>query len=109
MPIVSTARLRIPTETSELELPLGLDFSPPENKNSPPATAKFSSNLAAELAEFRDFGEATRQLTTVASTFAGLRVEVPAYVNEYWTARQRQASSLHEVSYRACFKPQLPR
>jgi hypothetical protein len=34
---------------------------------------------------------------------------VPAFVNEFWTARQRQASSLHEVSYRACFKPQLPR
>src|SRR6185503_8230163 len=29
--------------------------------------------------------------------------------NEYWTAKQRQASSLHEISYRACFKPQLPR
>ncbi|MGH2567789.1 MAG: DNA methyltransferase, partial [Bacteroidota bacterium] len=28
---------------------------------------------------------------------------------EYWTSRQRQASSLHEISYRACFKPQLPR
>ncbi len=28
---------------------------------------------------------------------------------EFWTARQRQASSLHEVSYRACYKPQLPR
>ncbi len=34
---------------------------------------------------------------------------VPAFVNEFWTARQRQASSLQEVSYRACFKPQLPR
>ena len=29
-------------------------------------------------------------------------------VNEYWTSGQRQASSLHEISYRACFKPQLP-
>ncbi|MCU0453151.1 MAG: site-specific DNA-methyltransferase [Bacteroidetes bacterium] len=28
---------------------------------------------------------------------------------EFWTAGQRKASSLHEVSYRACFKPQLPR
>ena len=28
--------------------------------------------------------------------------------SEFWTARQRQASSLHEISYRACFKPQLP-
>jgi len=34
---------------------------------------------------------------------------VTRYVNEFWTSRQRQASSLHEVSYRACFKPQLPR
>ncbi len=25
-----------------------------------------------------------------------------------WTSGQRQACSLHEVSYRACFKPQLP-
>lgn len=28
---------------------------------------------------------------------------------ELWTARQRQAASLHEISYRACYKPQLPR
>jgi DNA modification methylase len=34
---------------------------------------------------------------------------VPRYTGEFWTARQRQAHSLHEVSYRACFKPQLPR
>lgn len=27
---------------------------------------------------------------------------------EFWTARQRQGHSLHEISYRACFKPQLP-
>ena len=31
------------------------------------------------------------------------------YINEYWTAKQRQASSIHEISYRACFKPQLPK
>jgi hypothetical protein len=34
---------------------------------------------------------------------------VPRYTGEFWTAKQRQAHSLHEVSYRACFKPQLPR
>jgi hypothetical protein len=33
---------------------------------------------------------------------------IPYFVNEYWTAGQRQAHSLHEVSYRACFKAQLP-
>lgn len=35
--------------------------------------------------------------------------KIPKYTNEFWTSRQRQAHSLHEVSYRACFKPQLPR
>ena len=34
---------------------------------------------------------------------------IPRYLNEFWTSRQRQASPLHEISYRACFKPQLPR
>jgi len=33
---------------------------------------------------------------------------IPIYINEFWTSKQRQASSLHEISYRACFKPQLP-
>jgi len=32
----------------------------------------------------------------------------PYWTGEFWTARQRQAHALHEVSYRACFKPQLP-
>lgn len=32
-----------------------------------------------------------------------LRVE-----KELWTSKQRQGNSLHEVSYRACFKSQLP-
>ena len=34
--------------------------------------------------------------------------KIPKYINEFWTAKQRQANSLHEISYRACFKPQLP-
>jgi len=36
-------------------------------------------------------------------------IVVPWFINEYWTARQRQAASIHEISYRACFKAQLPR
>jgi DNA modification methylase len=35
--------------------------------------------------------------------------EVPRYEGEFWTSRQRQSSSLHEVSYRACFKAEVPR
>ena len=53
---------------------------------------------------FCEFGQPTRQIVTLSG--AG---STPTFVNEFWTARQRQASSLHEVSYRACFKPQLPR
>ena len=29
-------------------------------------------------------------------------------VDEFWTAKQRAGHSLHEISYRACYKPQLP-
>lgn len=35
--------------------------------------------------------------------------KVTRYINEFWTSRQRQSSSIHEISYRACFKAQLPR
>jgi hypothetical protein len=35
--------------------------------------------------------------------------EIETFTNEFWTAKQRAAHSLHEISYRACFKPQLPR
>jgi len=34
---------------------------------------------------------------------------ISKFTGEFWTPKQRQASSLHEISYRACFKPQLPR
>jgi DNA modification methylase len=33
---------------------------------------------------------------------------VPVFSNEFWTSGQRLSHSLHEVSYRACFKSQLP-
>lgn len=33
----------------------------------------------------------------------------PSLARAFWTARQRQAANLHEISYRACYKPQLPR
>lgn len=36
-------------------------------------------------------------------------VKINKYINEYWTSKQRQSSSIHEISYRACFKAQLPR
>ncbi|MYF97737.1 site-specific DNA-methyltransferase, partial [Candidatus Poribacteria bacterium] len=35
-------------------------------------------------------------------------VSVPIEVDEFWTAKQRAGHSIHEISYRACYKPQLP-
>lgn len=43
------------------------------------------------------------------SEVVGEGERIPRLSREFWTSRQRQASSLHEVSYRACYKPQLPR
>lgn len=57
-----------------------------------------------ELRGFTEFGKAT--VETVLNQ-GGSRV--PVFTNEFWTSRQRAANSLHEISYRACFKPQLPR
>ncbi|MFZ3582121.1 DNA methyltransferase [Loktanella sp. DJP18] len=64
--------------------------------------AQFSDDAESFLADilsFREFGEAT-----VSKTLDG----IPYFLNEFWTAGQRQAHSIHEVSYRACFKAQLP-
>lgn len=63
-----------------------------------------SELLEAELRTFAEFGETTRELTRKIEG-----TEIPYFVNEFWTSKQRAAHSLHEVSYRACFKPQLPR
>lgn len=46
---------------------------------------------------------------TAVLEFPDPEFDIPVFVNEFWTSRQRAAHSLHEVSYRACFKPQLPR
>lgn len=56
-------------------------------------------DLASELQSFSFNGD---------QTIVEHRKGVPYFFNEFWTARQRQAHSIHEVSYRACFKPQLP-
>ncbi len=64
-----------------------------------------SDVLEQELAGFDEFGKQTIKEFLSVDGFG----KVPVFINEFWTAKQRQASSLHEVSYRACFKPQLPR
>ena len=88
------------SDAATLELPLGY---------LPAAEPIRYLSLGDELTAFREFGQATRMLATAFPGTNGQAREVPTYVNEFWTARQRQASSLQEISYRACFKPQLPR
>jgi hypothetical protein len=75
----------------------------------PPTPTERIVPLPEELAGFRQFGKSTVQLTTTVVRADGGKASVPAFVNEFWTSKQRAASRLHEISYRACFKPQLPR
>lgn len=58
-----------------------------------------STDILDQIRAFSGFGT-----NTIETDVEGL----PYLVNEFWTAGQRQAHSIHEVSYRACFKPQLP-
>ncbi len=46
---------------------------------------------------------------TVIETLVINGIKTHKFINEYWTSKQRQSSSIHEISYRACFKAQLPR
>jgi len=75
----------------------------------PKDESRLKDPLAEQLTEFREFGKETRVIQTQSRTLGGKPLHVATYVNEFWTAKQRAASSLHEISYRACFKPQLPR
>ena len=58
-------------------------------------TAVNSGNLRLERGSVLSRRARTREVETQ---------DVPVYNGELWTASQRQANSIHEVSYRACFK-----
>ena len=69
----------------------------------------FSEPAPARNGAGADFAETVRNFSRCGRRSQALREgAIPYIVNEFWTAAQRQAHSLHEVSYRACFKPQLP-
>ncbi len=63
------------------------------------APAPAANGFLAQIRAFDAFGAPTAVVEEGDLTY---------YVNEYWTSAQRAAHSLHEISYRACFKPQLP-
>jgi hypothetical protein len=62
-------------------------------------TCTLPADLIADILSFAAFGTPTEEVTE-----DGIRY----LINEFWTSGQRQAHAIHEVSYRACFKPQLP-
>lgn len=66
-------------------------------------TLREPGDFADELRAWDRFGAAT-----VCGELEVDGRRVPTFTNEFWTARQREGHSLHEVSYRACFKPSLP-
>ncbi len=70
-----------------------------------PAPCWSARDLHHELRTFFAFDQFTLYQER---TVIGLPKPLPTYTNEFWTAKQRDGHSLHEISYRACYKPQLP-
>lgn len=68
--------------------------------SSPKKTSSF--DFVNELKKFGGEKNQIRKFFTIGQS------SVPVFTNEYWTSKQRQGNSIHEISYRACFKPQLP-
>lgn len=64
-----------------------------------PLPERAVDDFIEDVAEFDQFGRKTARDSVD---------DIPYFVNEFWTAGQRQAHSIHEISYRACFKAQLP-
>lgn len=76
-------------------------------------TSKKKINLASHLKNFNLksqanlFGEYENSTHIETVNICGKSYQ--KFINEYWTSKQRQANSIHEIAYRACFKAQLPR
>lgn len=58
-----------------------------------------SKNFTKEIINFNKFDK---------ETILKKEGDINYFINEYWTSKQRQSHSIHEISYRACFKAQLP-
>lgn len=69
-------------------------------------------DISQHLSNFKfkkDYNLFPNESNTIFETIVIDGISIVKYINEYWTSKQRQANSIHEISYRACFKPQLPR
>ncbi|OLS14641.1 MAG: DNA methylase N-4/N-6 domain protein [Promethearchaeota archaeon CR_4] len=77
------------------------------DQSSPPLRNK------KELANFlKNFSRSTDLPDAPKTSLDAVSIrdqDVIRFTNNYWTEKQRQSSPIHEISYRACYKPQLPR
>lgn len=64
-----------------------------------PSETREKHSIVEQILNFQDFGTRTIHETVD---------DVPYFINEFWTSGQRRSHSIHEISYRACFKAQLP-
>jgi hypothetical protein len=62
----------------------------------------------SSLAEFPNQGSLFGETDSLVGKTQVDEKEYSRFVGEFWTSKQRQATSLHEIAYRACFKAQLP-
>jgi len=58
------------------------------------------------LSNIKNYSDKTSKTTLNIIEINNKRIKL--YINEFWTSKQRKSNSIHEISYRACFKPQLP-
>ena len=70
-----------------------------------------TEELHTHLTEFtfNDLSDSYLKRKTELEYFEVEGFRIPRFVNEFWTSKQRQNNPIHEVSYRACFKAELPR
>lgn len=66
-----------------------------------------TADFIADVSEFNRWGESL--IENIQWSSDSKEGTIPKITNEFWTSAQRKAHSLHEISYRACYKPQLPR
>ncbi len=69
---------------------------------APSSQISVSDDFLDLVRKFDEFGRRTEELKDAGNA------RISLLVNEFWTARQRRGHPLHEISYRACFKAELP-
>lgn len=68
-----------------------------------------SNELKKYFTEFNLKNSSSPGRKTIVEYHEYERKKISVYINEYWTSKQRQNNPIHEISYRACYKAELPR